>query len=301
MRKERKSELILIFSTMLWGGTFAVVKQSLNDSSPMFFLGWRFLIALIILLPFVFKNKNEFTLKSVLSGSLLGVFYFLGFATQTVGLKYTLATKSAFITAISVALVPIMQTTLEKRAPKRSSLLGIVFVLIGVLFLSSGNTGLLKFLSDLSSNFNFGDFLTLLCAISFAAYIVYLDIASSKYGFWVILFMQITVTAILAFLFAAIFNSAGLETIKFDLNKSLIFGLIYTSLFTTLLTTILLTKYQKDISPTKAALIYSLEPLFATVFAFVLLGETISGIAAIGALLIMTGLIIAETFEKYLD
>ncbi len=293
-----KSELILIFATMLWGGTFAVVKQALESSSPMMFIGWRFFLAFVLLIPFIFKFKREFTKKAVLAGGLLGLFYFLGFATQTVGLKYTLATKSAFITAISVVLVPLMQTTIEKRPPTKGALIGTGLVLIGVLFLSSGGNSVLAFLSDLGKNFNYGDFLTLLCAIFFAAYIVYLDISSSKHGFWVILVMQIAVTAFLSFFAAFVFDSWGIEQIKFEITKNTVFGLLYTTLFTTLLTTVILTKYQKNITPTKAALIYSLEPLFASIFAFFLLGETLTFFAIIGAAFILSGLIIAETYDS---
>jgi len=292
-----KSELILIFATMLWGGTFAVVKQSLNASSPMLFIGWRFLLAFLFLVPFLFKHKNEFTRKAVISGSLLGLFYFLGFATQTVGLKYTLATKSAFITAISVVLVPLLQTTLEKRPPTKGALAGTAFVFLGVLFLSSGGGNVFDFLADIGANFNLGDFLTLLCAFAFAAYIVYLDISSSRFGFWVILTMQILVTAVFSFIAAFLFDAADIEPMKFELTEALIFGLIYTSLFTTLLTTIILTKYQKNITPTKAALIYSLEPLFASIFAFFLLGEMLGTFALIGAGFILTGLIISEVWN----
>ncbi len=301
MNKEKiqhyKSELILIFATMLWGGTFAVVKSSMKDSSPMIFMGWRFLIASIVLVPFVFKFKNEFNKRSLFAGGLLGLFYFLGFATQTIGLKYTLATKSAFITAVSVVLVPLMQTTIEKRPPKKGAVIGTILVFIGVLFLSSGGNNIIAFLSDLGSNFNIGDFLTLLCAFFFALYIVYLDRASSSHGFWVILFMQIAVTSIFSFIFAYLLDAASLETIKFNLTANLIYGLIYTAFFTTLLTTIILTKYQKNISPTKAALIYSLEPLFASLFAYFLLGETLGFFALIGATFILIGLIISETIN----
>ncbi len=295
LRENRfKSEIILIFATMLWGGTFAVVKRSLADSSPMMFVGWRFFLAFLLLIPFIFKYRKEFTGKGILAGGFLGLLYFLGFATQTVGLKYTLATKSAFITAVSVVLVPLMQTTIEKRPPAKSTLVGTAFVFAGVLFLSSGGGNIFAFLSDLGTNFNIGDFLTLLCAISFAAYIVYLDISSSSHGFWVILIMQIGVTALFSFLAAFLFDVTGIEPIKFSFTGNIIFGLVYTVIFTTLLTTVILTKYQKNITPSKAALIYSLEPLFASVFAFVLLGETLGTFAVIGASLIFIGLVISE-------
>ncbi len=295
--KKRIAEIALIFATMVWGATFVIVKESLQDISPMIFIAFRFLIAFVLIVPFIFKYKAQFTREGIIGGSILGVILFLGFATQTVGLQLTTATRSAFLTSSSVVMVPVLQVIIEKKRPANGTLIGVGLVFIGILMLSSGGNSILTFLADIGANFNFGDFLTLLCAVSFAAYIVYLDYVSQRSGFWPIFVMQIVITAALAFLFAFIFDITGFEPLRFHLSDNALFGLSYTALITTLLTTAILTKYQKALAPAKAGIIYALEPIFASIIAFFVLNEKISNFGLIGSLLIFLGLITSETFD----
>ena len=293
------SEAILLFITLLWGATFVIVKEALQEISPLLFITIRFVIAGIILLPFVLR-KN-FSKKSVLSGILLGVLLFLGFALQTVGLKYTPATKSGFLTGTAVIMVPILQILIEKRPPTKGVILGSLIVMFGVTFLSSGGNSLITLLSDFGTNFNFGDTLTLLCALFFALYIIYIDVETSKFDFWILLFVQIVTVAILGIIFSLIFSATQIETIKISITENSLFALFYTSIFATLITTALQTKFQKNVTPTKAGIIFAFEPLFAAIFAFFLLGEKLSNFGYIGAALIIMGLIISELFDGLLN
>ncbi len=297
LRNKYLGEGSLLIVTLLWGATFVIVKESLNDISSMLFIAFRFSIAGILFIPFLIKKHIKFTADAVLSGGLLGVLLFIGFATQTVGLKYTLATKSGFITGSSVVMIPIFQTLIEKRFPTKGAIIGTVFVLIGILFLSSGGNSIFTFLETLGSNFNFGDGLTLICAVFFALYVVYLDIITKKYDFWLLLFMQIAVTGVLSFFAALLFGVSNLEPIKINFSNQLIFGLLYTSIFATLITTALQTKYQKLISPTKAGIIFSFEPVFAAIIAFFAINERITMFGLFGGLLIFFGLITSELFD----
>ncbi len=291
-------EIILIFVTLLWGATFVIVKESLVDISPMLFIAFRFTIAGILLLPIVVRKKIVFSRTALWKGVLLGFLLFVTFATQTVGLKYTTATKSAFITGSSVVMIPILQTILEKKFPTRGSILGAVLVLIGILFLSSGGNSILSFIKELGTNFNFGDFLTLICAVFVAMYVVYLDILSNKYDFWFLLTLQIMVTGLLAYITAILFSGFNIEPIKLSFSNTLLFGLLYTSIFATLITTALMTKYQKLVTPSKAGIIYSFEPIFAAILAFFVLTEKITNFGFIGSLLIFFGLIVSEIMDK---
>lgn len=294
---KRTAEIALIIAVMFWGATFVIVKESLQDISPMLFIALRFMIAFILLIPFVFKFRAKFTRDGIIGGSILGVILFLGFASQTAGLQLTTATRSAFITSASVVLVPVLQILIEKRRPANGTLIGVALVFIGILMLSSGGNSILTFLADIGTNFNFGDFLTLICAVSFAAYIVYLDYVSQRADFWPIFVMQIFVTAALAFIFAYLFNLVGFEPVRLNLTDNALFGIAYTALITTLLTTAILTKYQKAMPPAKAGIIYALEPIFASVIAFFVLSEKISNFGLIGSALIFMGLITSETFD----
>ena len=297
-----KGELILLLITLFWSATFVIVKESLANISSMLFVGFRFLIAGLILLPIVIRKKIRWEGVNLKFPIVLGILLFLGFATQTIGLRFTSATKSAFLTGTAVIIIPILQTIIEKRKPKIGSVIGVVIVLLGILLLSGGNS-FFTLLEDLVANFNFGDGMTLLCAFFFALYVVYLDVLSNQYNFWLLLMIQIVVTTIFAFSFAVIFNVADFEAIKLEFSPQLGFGIMYTAVFATLATTALQTKYQKLVTPTKAGIVYSFEPIFAAVIAYMAVGERITTFGLIGASFIFMGLIISEIFDdiiKYL-
>ncbi len=292
-----KGEINLLIVTLLWSATFAIIKGVLSDISSMLFIGLRFLIAGVILLPFIIYKKLDWKNSNLLPPIFLGVLLFIGFSTQTVGLKYTSATKSAFLTGSAVAIIPILQLFVEKKKPKTGSIIGVAVVLIGILFLSGGNS-IGTLLNDISTNFNFGDFLTLICAFFFAWYVVYLSMLSSKYNFWMLLIIQVGVAAILAFALAIIFDVINYELLKINFTTQLGFGIFYTAIFATLITTTLQTKYQKLVTPTKAGIVYSFEPIFAAVIAFIFLSEKITPFGLLGATLIFVGLIISESFDE---
>lgn len=291
-----KSEAMLIIVTLLWGATFVIIKEALYDVSTMTFIAVRFLIAAVILLPFI-RNK-KFNKQNLQAGFLLGILLFMGFATQTIGLKFTSATKSGFLTGTAVIIVPLLQIIIEKKVPTKGVIIGTIIVMLGILFLSSGGNSIISLLSDLGSNFNIGEGLTLICAVFFALYIIYLDIETSRYDFWTLLFLQIITTAFLSILFSFIFTETNLEPFKFNLTNNLIWAIFYTSIFATLITTALQTKYQKNVTPAKAGIIFSFEPIFAAVFAFFLLGEKITNFGYLGAGLIMMGLLVSELYES---
>ncbi len=292
-----KGEFFLLIVTLFWGGTFTLVKDALPDISSMLFIALRFSIALLLVLIFKWKSIIKNFDKDILPPFLLGVLLFIAFATQTVGLKFTLATKSGFITGTSVVLIPIIQTALERRVPGKASVLGILLVFIGLLFLATQGNTLTVFLNHLGRDFNIGDFLTLLCAVSYAFYVVYLDILSKKYSFWYLLFMQFAVMTLLSYFAALIFAGIKLETFHISFTNNLILSLVYVSIFATFISTALQTKYQKLVTPTKAGIIFSLEPVFAAVIAYFALNEKIGNFGYVGSVLIFLGLIISETFE----
>ena len=280
------NEGALVLTTLLWGVTFVVIKLSLADVSPLVFVSLRFTLASLILLPFAYKLFRTFNKEILTGGIILGLLNFAGFATQTIGLKFTSATKSGFITGTFVIFTPILQLIIEKRKPRKENIFGILLVLLGLVFLSSRGNSLFDIFNELGTNFNIGDFFTLLCAIVFAAYIVYLDIISHKIDYKALVFIQIIVTGIFGWLFAYLLSVTGLEKFSFQLGN--------TALFATVIATTLQTKYQKFVTPTKAAIIFSLEPIFAALFAFLIINERLSYFGFIGCIFIFTGLLVSE-------
>ncbi len=281
-KQRRKAEAVLIIITLIWGGTFVVIKGALDDASPLFFVGVRFAIAVIILTPFMLTRLRGFTKPVIKSGIILGAIMFMGFSTQTMGLEYTTASKSGFITGMAVVFTPLLQTLIEKRMPRGGNLLGVVLVVIGLYLLTS----------PAGASFNIGDALTLACAFFFALYIVYIDIYSKKFSIIHLVYLQLCTVMFLSFIFAG-----GFETIRFNLTGNLIFALAYTALLASLINTYLQTQYQRYSTPTRAAIIFTLEPVFAAVLAFIILHEILGVQGVIGGTIIVAGLIISELSE----
>jgi len=288
----------LFITTLIWGGTFTIVKVVLSDISSMLFIGLRFLFASLVILPFAFNKLRKLSRTQIVMGFILGFLLFIGFALQTVGLKYTTASKSGFVTGTVVMFIPLFQFLMEKKKPSVAQLVGSFIVLIGLIFLSVSGTSINNFFMELGGNFNLGDFLTLICAISYAVYIIYLDMTSRKIDLISLVFLQVSVTSLLAFIFSSFLSVINFEAIKFKYTQELLFGLLYTSILATVLTTFLQTKYQKEVSPTNAGIIFSFEPVFAAIIAVIFLGDIISGFSATGCILIFTGLVISEVLGQ---
>lgn len=293
-----RGEGALLLMTLIWGGTFAIIKNALHDASPMVFVSFRFALAALILLPFVkiiFKNSHSKELKG---GLILGVIYFIGFALQTVGLNYTTATKSGFITGTFVIFTPILQIFIEKKMPSRANIIGAGLVVLGLIFLSSKGESLFDIFNELGSNFNVGDFFTLLCAIFFALYLVYVDIISKKFDYMPLTFIQISVTAVGGIVAVGVLGLFNFEPIRLTVTTNLVGAILYTSILATIITTIIQTKYQKVVTPTKAGIIFSFEPIFAATLAFFMLKESITPFGIVGCIFIFAGLLVTELLDK---
>jgi drug/metabolite transporter (DMT)-like permease len=296
--KKYIGEIALFSITIFWGVTFPIIKLALNDISPMLFIGIRFSLAAIILLPFLLKPLLNSNINLIKAGLFLGLLYFIGFATQTIGLQYTTATKSGFITGTFVVFIPILQLILERRAPGKGNIFGILLVIIGLILLSSKGITMLDIINELGSNFNIGDLLTLICAFFYALYVVYIDIITKKFDYKPLIILQVLFTGIAGFVFAFLFDAAGIESVRYDFNKTVILVILYTAIFSSILATVIQTKYQKVVTPTKAGIIFSLEPIFAALFAFIIIQEEISSFGIVGCIFIFTGVLVSELYDK---
>ncbi len=296
--KKYTGEIALLFNTLIWGGTFALIKNAFNDISPLLFLGLRFTIAALIFLPFVYSSLKKTNKQNSYCRINSWVFYFSGFTAQSLGLNLTTATKSGFITGTFVIFIPILQLIIEKRKPKWFNVFGVLLVLVGLILLSSKGENVFDFINQLGSDFNLGDLLTLLCALLFAFQVVYVDVFTKKYDYLPMVFVQLLITGLGGFILSFAFSISSLEQVKLTINTNLIFAIVYTSIFASILATIIQLKYQKLVSPTKAGIIFSIEPIFAAIFAYFLLSEKISNFGFIGCVLIFAGVIVSEVFSS---
>ena len=141
---------------------FVVTKNALDVMSPFYINGFRFIIAAVAVNIIFFKRLKKATKLDIKAGIIVGFFMFLGFAFQTVGLKYTTAGVQAFITASNVVMVPFLYWFISKKKPDNFEMFGAFLCFIGI--------GILSF--DHSLGLGIGELLTFLCAIGFALQIV---------------------------------------------------------------------------------------------------------------------------------
>jgi drug/metabolite transporter (DMT)-like permease len=273
------AELILFAATFIWGGTFVIVKLGLEDISPLLLTALRFSVAALLFFLIFPKHILKINWDVISNASILGILLFTGFATQTIGLKYTTASKSAFITGMFVIFTPLFQFLIEKRSPHRANLAGIAVVSAGLWLLTEPSGG----------GFNKGDVLTLSCAIVFGLYIVALDIVSKKYDIIHLAFLQMFFCAALSWVFLQM-----IETPLFRPTPNALWGLAYLTLLATVVTTYVQTRFQRDTTPTRAAIIFTIEPVWAAILAYILLREKLGIVGILGGGLIIAGILISE-------
>ena len=273
MSVKSRAEGVLIGLTVIWGSTFVIGKIVLQNMSPLQMIAFRFTISSVFFLVFFSRRLFPLNRRQILRGGILGIFLFLGFLAQTVGLTLTTASKSAFITGMSVVFVPLLQVIIERRAPKVGNIAGVAVVSAGLWLLTSPS----------GSSFNAGDALTLLCALLFAIYIVYIDVVAHDMSAMQLTFLQMATNAILALA----------ATLAFDT----LVAVLYLTVFATILTTFLQTRFQKETTPTRAAIIFTIEPVVASVSAAIVLGEQVGLGGAVGGGLIIGGVLLSELSE----
>lgn len=282
--RRTRAELYLLSITVVWGSTFVLTKFILEDTSPFVYVAIRFAAASILFAALFFKRLKTIPQDAVLKGGVLGIMLFAGFVLQTIGLKYTTASKSAFVTGLMVVFTPIFQLLIERKPPKLGNIIGIFFVALGLYFLTSPQ----------GSEFNIGDMLTLICAFIFSLYTVYLNVFGEKHDPAHLTFLQFISTAVLAALAIPLLESA-----RFQPHGFFVPIMAYLVLMPTIVALYVMAKFQKFTTPTRSAIIYSMEPPLAAFFAFLLIGEQIGVLGFIGGLLILSGLIISELSDVF--
>jgi drug/metabolite transporter (DMT)-like permease len=276
-----QAEIYLLIIVIIWGSTFALIKGVIDTIPPYTYLAYRFLLAALILVVIFWKRLKKLNIMILKKGSLIGIFLFLGYTLQTVGLKYTTATKAGFITGFSVVLVPIISFLLLKEKVSRDSVIGVALATLGLWFLNYNS----------SFSFNLGDFLVLLCAFSFAMHIISVGLFSKKLDYVLLAITQITVVFVLSLFMALIFERSA---IHFSYSSDIWWSILITGIFATALAFYMQNRFQRHSTATKTAIIFSGEPIFAAVFAYLLLGEKVSLIAWAGGLLIIFGMIVSQ-------
>lgn len=286
LRRKSAATGMLVLLTMIWGGTFPATKAALAVTDPMHFIALRFMIAVLILTPFMWKRleHNRLRIRSTLLrknpawlyGVWVGVFMAIGYTLQTQGMKFTTASRSGFFTGLLVVLAPILANLFRTSRTPSVVWVGLPISVAGGYLLADPESG----------GLNFGDLLTIGCALTFAIQMVTLEAVSKKTDdVWMLTYMQMIMIGAVGVVWSVI------EGNPFRISTVGMIALGYNTILGGIMAVWMQTRFQPDTSAGHAALIFTLEPVFASIFAWMLLGETWTGRGLIGAGFILTAML----------
>ena len=278
---EYKADLLLLSVAIAWGVTFLMVQEAI-DSTPVYsFLFFRFGLASVLMFIIAFKYIKHTNLKTIWYGIILGSFLFSAFATQTFGLSYTKSSIVAFITGLNVICVPFLAYFFFKDKVRKNVFFASLIAVLGLYLLTMSGT----------LNLGKGEFLTLICAFLFALQIIFTGKFSKEVNvFLLVLFQLITVT-FLSLVFSLYFDT---NTFFIDYNYAFYKAVIITAVFATVYAFLIQTYMQQFTTATKTAIIFTMEPVSAAVFAYLAVNELLSITQIWGAILIIFATLVAE-------
>ena len=274
-----KAELVLVFITMLWGGTFLLVHNVMPVSGPMFFVGLRFAAAALFVGIFCARSLPGLTLLELKAGVVIGVSIMLGYGLQTVGLQTISSSQSAFITALYVPFVPLLQWLVLGRRPGLMPSLGIGLAFTGLMLLAGPAGG--------SVQFSPGEIATLVSAVAIAAEIILISNYAGKVDVRRVTVVQLATASALAFMMVV----PTQERLP-DFSWLLLCSAVGLGAMSAVIQ-VAMNWAQKSVSPTRATLIYAGEPVWAGIVGRIA-GDRLPGLALLGGLLIVIAVVVSE-------
>lgn len=269
----------MIGVTLLWGATFLIVHLAMGHSGPLFFVGVRFIAAGILSMIVFRRALSGLTKKEMLAGSAIGVAIFLGYALQTYGLQSISSSTSAFLTALYVPMVPLVQWLVMRRPPRVMTWAGIGLAFVGLICLAGPDAW--------QVGLGRGEVATLLSAAAIAAEIILIGRIASEVDSSRITVVQLMVGGLLSF---AVMPLAGEAIPAFSwvwLAAGLGLGVA------SALIQLTMNWAQKSVSPTRATIIYASEPVWAGIIGR-MAGDRLPPLALAGAVFIIAGVLVSE-------
>lgn len=268
----RQAVFWLVLVCLVWGVSFTITKEILRLTSPLVFMGLRFGLGSLIFLG----SLRELSREELAGGVVLGLLFWGGFAFQTSGLADTTPSRSAFITSLSTPLVPLVAFLVHRSLPRAHVIAGVLLAGVGMYFLTLPDSH--------SEGINRGDLLTLGCAVLFAGQIVAAGHFSRRAAPVRLLAIEMGTAAVLSLLLAPL-----LETPRVTPNGVFLAALSFLTL-SGVWTFYMQLRAQQVLSPTHTALLFMLEPVFAALTSFIVLGERLSPVQWCGAALILAAM-----------
>lgn len=287
-RQSQRADLIMLFIALIWGTTFIAQRMSIGVVGPFFYSACRFLLGALVLLPLMFwrgKGENGPSKNLWRDGALLGVIITIGINLQQIGLQFTTIANAGFITGLYVVIVPIIGIFLRHKMHK-ATWLGVLLAVLGMYFLSvQGDFSVLK-----------GDWFQLIGTIAWSAHVLLLSVLSQRHDPIRLSIVQFFVCGVLCMLL-----SFGFEILSDQNLIQAIPAILYGGILSVGLGYTLQVFAQRNAIPSHAAIIFSMESVFAALAAWFILGETISARAIFGCALMLAGMLIAQLIPLYLQ
>ena len=287
LNKQQKmfyADMLLLMVTFFWGITFVIVKESVLQIGVFPFLTQRFFFSTILLLPLVFLKRRQMKKKTLLDGFILGVLLFGGFSLQTIALLYTTASNTAFLTGLNVVFVPLISIWLLKQKISYQIKIGVLLAVTGLYLLCSANP----------FGLNTGDLWAIAGALCTALHIIYTSKFSHRNNIILLTTLQLGIITLLSFSITVYQNTTAIKWYPSAIN-----AILFCAIFATCLAFLVQTFMQRHISPTQTSLIFSMEPVFAAVYAYVIIDERLGYKGGVGATLVFAGMILAQLSPQY--
>jgi drug/metabolite transporter (DMT)-like permease len=287
MNRKVRAEMALAVCSLLWGATFVVVRGALDHISVLLFLAVRFSLAAVLMWLFRPAGMRNLKREELFAGFALGFFMFGGYAFQTAGLQYTTPAKSGFVTGSSVVLVPLILGIFWRRRLTPWVYGGTVAAVAGLYLLTvPASAGLARL--------NRGDLLTLVAAALYAVHIILVSEYTRRHSSAALSVLQVGACAAMALLATVVASRTGFEAARWDGRWELLAGIGICAVFATAIAFSVQMWAQQYTTPSHAAIIFTLEPVFAVITSYLVIGERLGGRSMIGAVFVLAGILIAE-------
>ncbi|MFD2371194.1 DMT family transporter [Brevibacillus sp. GCM10020057] len=278
MKPQLKADLAMLLVTLFWGSSYLFMQMGLTDLSTFNLIGLRFGIAFVIAACIFYRRLLQTTRKTLGHALILGAILFVVFATVTEGVKTTTASQAGFLVSLTVIFVPLLSILL-KHKPQTRVFFGAGLAVVGIALLTLNE----------SLRISMGDALCIATALFYATHIIVTGRLAPQSDAIALGVCQLGFAAAFGFVSSLFFESPRLpHTPKAWL------AVLVLSVLCSAIGFVVQTVAQKYTSPTHTGLIFSLEPVFAALFAFLLSGETLSIRGYIGAALVLLSVLIAE-------
>jgi len=284
--KRLQADLGLMFCTILWGSTFVVVKNSLEHSSVFLFLALRFSLAGLLMAVWRPRVLASIEREEVFAGLRLGFFMFAGYAFQTAGLQHTSASNSGFVTGSSVVLVPLLFAIFWGHKLTAWVYAGALAAGFGLYYLTIPSEGV--------AHLNRGDVLTFVAAASYAVHIILVSEYTRQHSASALSVLQVIACAAMAWIMTGLAAAIRWQPVRFEPGWPLLTGIVVCAVLATAVAFSIQLWAQQYTTPGHAAILFTLEPVFAVLTSYIFLGERLAARAIFGAAFVLAGILIAE-------